>query len=417
MGIEKFNNDKLLHRINDCSNQIKIREQENVMKKLSLVLLFSLASFGLIQKYLGYSGCFVYFLSIYALQHLLHRHQPKVVTNYSKYLILILLLLLTCAFVIFKILFPQWELRVDRNEALDIAVRHLINGEYIYNSKTQLNNPISPLPGAVFLSVPFVLLGSSSYQNFFWLFVLIYLLWKMESQTYKLLCFLISMCTCLAFSQEWLFGGDLISNNFYILIAVLGIIAVWKENDSSTELTTLSTKKYSLAVFFGVTLSSRPNYVFWFVLVYLFMLRRYQLKRVLPFAIVTIMTVTLVTLPFWLYNPTKFSPLHTANKIGGFDGLWIYIILFTSIICSLFAALYANNWNQLIKWGALIQIIPILFLICISSIKNGHLDFSPTKERYGLNYIVPGLITYFYTITSGRCLNLNPTIIVDMAES
>ena len=59
----------------------------------------------------------------------------------------------------------------DSDDALNIAANELMHGRYPYSPRTYLDNPISPMPGAVLLAVPFVLLGSSVYQNLFWLFV------------------------------------------------------------------------------------------------------------------------------------------------------------------------------------------------------------------------------------------------------
>ena len=57
----------------------------------------------------------------------------------------------------------------DSDDALEITTRELAAGRYPYYVQTYLGNPPIPLPGAMFLSLPFVLLGLVAAQNLFWL--------------------------------------------------------------------------------------------------------------------------------------------------------------------------------------------------------------------------------------------------------
>ena len=42
----------------------------------------------------------------------------------------------------------------DSDEALDMATRGLLRGEYPYHQQTYLDNPISQMPGSLFLAAP-----------------------------------------------------------------------------------------------------------------------------------------------------------------------------------------------------------------------------------------------------------------------
>ena len=63
----------------------------------------------------------------------------------------------------------------DRADALNVALRALLAGHQPYRQLTYLRNPLTPLPGALLLALPFYLLGTSALQNLFWAPVLIVL--------------------------------------------------------------------------------------------------------------------------------------------------------------------------------------------------------------------------------------------------
>jgi hypothetical protein len=60
----------------------------------------------------------------------------------------------------------------DVDDAMRIATTELILGHYPYYLKTYLGWPISPLPGAIFLAVPWAVSGLLQLQNVFWIGVL-----------------------------------------------------------------------------------------------------------------------------------------------------------------------------------------------------------------------------------------------------
>jgi hypothetical protein len=56
----------------------------------------------------------------------------------------------------------------DRDDALLDATSALLRGEFPYSRPTYLGNPITPLPGALLLAVPFVLAGNAALANALW---------------------------------------------------------------------------------------------------------------------------------------------------------------------------------------------------------------------------------------------------------
>lgn len=59
----------------------------------------------------------------------------------------------------------------DGDDAIELAINELRAGHYPYYAKTFLGNPITPMPGALLLALPFYLLGNATLQNLFWLAV------------------------------------------------------------------------------------------------------------------------------------------------------------------------------------------------------------------------------------------------------
>lgn len=78
--------------------------------------------------------------------------------------------------VAFAVLFPQLNSQMpgqgsDRDDALNVAIAAMFRGEYPYAQTTYLGNPITPLPGALLLAIPFWSLGNAALQAVAWLAV------------------------------------------------------------------------------------------------------------------------------------------------------------------------------------------------------------------------------------------------------
>jgi len=89
----------------------------------------------------------------------------------SARLVLLMTLLLIAAFIV---LYPVARSGLfgpgsDRDDALNVALQALLSGHYPYYAQTYLGNPPTPMPGALLLALPFFALGTSAWQNLFWL--------------------------------------------------------------------------------------------------------------------------------------------------------------------------------------------------------------------------------------------------------
>ena len=110
----------------------------------------------------------------------------------------------------------------DRDDALNLAAGALLHGRFPYSQRTYLGDLITPMPGAVLLAAPFVLLGTSAWQNLFWLPAL-YLAGRrlLADPRLALLLWWSVLGLSPAVLQELVSGGDLLSNALYVPLLVL----------------------------------------------------------------------------------------------------------------------------------------------------------------------------------------------------
>ena len=242
------------------------------------------------------------------------RFRKLVPSQYDAYLVSGFVVVLL---VIFHSAYPylnQYQGGSDRDEALDIATTELVSGRYPYYVKAQVSwlpleeaerraTPISPLPGELFLAAPFLLVfGSAVYQTFFWLLVFYFFVRK-HLQRHSLVVWFVVFLTPITW-HEVLTGGDYLANALWVtMLSLLSLSAIQRHSSGGL--------KWFYLILFGIGLSSRANVLL--VLPAYFAVLTYFEKwwRALGYFLVPIGTCLLVTVPFYLYDPLHFSPLHT----------------------------------------------------------------------------------------------------------
>jgi len=355
---------------------------------MSLVL----PSFGIVHKYGGIAGVTAYaFLSSLAL--MLFVGYRTAIAGYAfrltdrkvKLLTAGTFFLLVIAFVV---VYPMANSGVygrgsDGDEALNLATTELLHGRYPYYPTTYLGNLISPLPGALVLAIPFVVLGNAAYQNLFWLVVFVV---AMASYLKDLRSALLLFWVILALSPIVLYtfviGSDYASNSLYVLLGIL-----WMTTARSRP-TPRRWDGVLPAILLGVGLSSRANFLLLLPLVLFARARIAGWGSALRLSLIVCTTVAAVTLPFYVYDPHGFSPLHTYNKLGQFDSVvpraGIAIPLLTSIL-GLLLALRPTSKQDPSSWlgkCAIVLAFPVVCGIVLSTIKSGTLE--PEFWSFGL---------------------------------
>jgi hypothetical protein len=99
-----------------------------------------------------------------------------------------------------------------------------------------------------------------------------------------------------------------------------------------------------------------------------------------------------ITLPFYLYDPVGFSPLHTVGKLKQFESVLPHagpLILAVCGMAALVLSLQRMDVSRFFRNCAIVQAIPVLFGMVLSLISMGApgLVFS----EYGLAFLFFGV--------------------------
>ncbi len=196
----------------------------------------------------------------------------------------------------------------DRDDALNIATTELLEGRFPYYQRTYHGNPISPLPGALVLAIPFVWLGNSAYQNLFWLVALMATVSRLLNDPRPAVILLVIIFALSpAVLNEFVTGGDLLANAIYVLLFL-----VWSTSAAADARASPWTKGI-LAAGLGLALASRGHFALLLPLACAAVVQRIGMRAAIPYAALVCVAFTLATVPLYLYDPAGFSPLHTAS--------------------------------------------------------------------------------------------------------
>ena len=365
----------------------------------TMLLSFSLLipSMATIQKYLGVGGAILYALLggtlVYCGYVLVQRVRVPIVGERAA--LRLLAVTWITLFVVFRILYPLANSGAlgpgsDRDDALEIGTRAVLRGEYPYYLRTYLQNPISPLPGAMILAVPFVLLGNSAYQNLFWLLLFVIMCRSFtRSWSKPLFVFWVVLVFSPSVMRELVTGGDLLANSIYVIVFMSWLVKSAQLQNRRRWQAILS------AVLLGIGLSSRLNFIFLLPLAFATLVRLRGWRYALFQCGIVCLVFFMVTLPYYLYDPHGFSPLHTAGKLGQFRGVFphpeLVIVALTGIV-----TLYLSSWrgstnlSVMFGHGTIVLAIPIMCAVVLSSVQRAALDFRMTS--YGLSFLFCGVI-------------------------
>jgi hypothetical protein len=225
---------------------------------------------------------------------------------------------LACLLIAFVVLYPLANSgRIgpgsDRDEALNTADAELLAGRYPYYPRTYLGAPVTPMPGALLLALPFHLLGNAAYQNVFWMVAFLGLLAAgVGSLRLALLTLLFSLAGSPELLKEFAIGGDFGTNAIYVLIFTQ--LLVWTVASARSRVMGVVA-----AVAFGMACSSRPNFVLLAPLVFASLTNRVGWRRAAAYLGIALLAAAGMTLPFYFHDPHNFSPLHVTTFVSDLD--------------------------------------------------------------------------------------------------
>jgi len=367
-----------------------------------------------VEKYAGYLGLVLFLILgpvgfLIGYQHITSRFLNIVTERQSIYLAIATILALSIAFMI---VYPIVDSGVvgggsDRDEALDLAAREFLGGHYPYYPLTYLGALITPLPGAVLLSIPFVLLGTSAYQNLFWLgmFFVFARSYFNDGRIALLLLWITALSPLML--QQLVTGGDLLANSLYVTISLWLVGRVVPDENSAVW------KKILTAILFGLALSSRANYTVLLPLVFSMLIQHSGWRTSMLYTSITYTTFCVITLPFYIYDPEGFSPLHVRGFFENFDSIIPHIKIVFPFGMGATAVILAfqrmgRDQSTLMRNCAIVQGFPVLLAIVLSSVEAGSLSFGLVS--YGASSLFFGVVAMWGLLASKKPTTLRSNI-------
>ncbi|HEX5215632.1 MAG TPA: hypothetical protein VFV98_09230 [Vicinamibacterales bacterium] len=243
----------------------------------------------------------------------------------------------------------------DDDDAHEVGVRAVLRGENPYAQQTYLGNSISPMAGALLLAAPFVLADIVAAQNVFWLMVLFLVLARERGGPPIALGLCWAALLCLAVLHDLATGTSHLANGIYVAV---GLAWLTRAHGSTAS-----------AIFLGVTLASRANFLFVLPCALGWLWRRESAGIALRAGMWTAGTTALLIVPFYLANPGGFAPFFTFNKLLRYDTFMPGAAVATASITALAAivvGMRATSRASLFGGCAVIQAIPVAAVLGVS---------------------------------------------------
>lgn len=364
---------------------------------LAFSLLFP--SLGEVQKYLGNRGVAVYVIIastvlVIGYRYILPWFVSKVTERQALGLSVMTLLFLI---VVFAAIYPIANSGIvgrgsDSDEGFNIAVMELLHGRNPYHIRTYLGNPLVQMPGSVLLTAPFVLLGNSAYQNFFWLaafFLLVKVYLEDWRFTFLLMWAVLALCPTVL--QQVVVGSDYAANGVYILVFIWLLVNCAPRRDISIW------KKIIAAVLLGIGLSCRGNFLWLLPLVFSQLVQNPGWKPAFGYTVLTLLAFCAVTFPFYFFDPQAFVPFSVQyDRLAQFQEILPFAgIVIPSIGIMITFALSLQRMGKdcrvLFRNCAVVQGFFVLCGVVLSSIQAGKPYFGWTS--YGLFFLFFGALT------------------------
>lgn len=372
-------------------------------------LLLAFISSGFVQKYLGTAGLLGYTLILVACLLGIGRASILIETFVNRRELATITWFVIALGTAFLSLHPFEDSRgpgksSDRDEGLEIAVHRLLDGENPYYPQNEVAGPLSLLPGAILLSVPFVLTGYVGLQNVFWMGMFLWVAarhFRSTSPGLTGLAFTLILSPSVLY--EFVSGGDMIANGCYVACALVLAWEFW----SRPGLPVLSA--IGSALFLATALASRANFILLAPVFGAFIWKAAGIRRAISAGMVIAVIYLAIVLPFYLVDPQAFTPLMSRHKLAFAAGVipWAdkAMIGATTLTCLGFSIwiLTAKNppgTSMLFRICTFVTLTPMLCAVTVASWIHGSPDFRFMHDRFGLMYL------YFAILGWGAALRI-----------
>jgi hypothetical protein len=362
-----------------------------------------------VEKYLGTAGAGLYLIAGVAIlvasrAYLIPAFVSRVSTRVAWWLALGTIAVLA---VLFFRIYPLVNAGIigggsDSDDALNLATRALLHGEYPYRIRTYLGSPATYLPGSLLLAVPFVLLGNAAYQDLFWLAVFLLAMTIYLEDIRQAVLLLWATLLCSRVLQSLVTGGELLASSIYaVLFVLLAMRALGAERPRSV--------RWLAASLLGLGLSSRVNYLLLLPVIVSAGIQKVGWKETAGFTAVIVGTMLAVILPFWLYDPQTFwvACLTEQNFAAR---LLIDVLPHADLALPLASALVAvavacrrvgATWEvDLLANCALTQAFPVVAMVVLASVESRRLDLH--FSGYGVHFLFFGAVASWNRFVARR---------------
>jgi hypothetical protein len=359
---------------------------------LGFACLLLIPSFDMPLKYLGLGGMIGYF--VVGLIGILIAHYflvPRLFPLLTERVSLILLVLTGLGLIVLvAIVYPlansgRFGGGSDMDEALIIGATELLHGRFPYYQKTYFGLTLAPMPGSFILAIPFAVAGLIAFQNIFWLGAWAAAMKKFLGRySYALL----GVWTVLAISpsayQVMVTGSDHISNTLYILVPMWMVIASLNGRMSGSFI------PFAASVLIGVGLSSRSNFLLLTPLFFSVLVQTAGLKQAVKYCTIVAITFIVVTVPFYLYDPSGFAPVsHSVGRLEPFNSVLPYASIIVPLATALLTGILSltrmgEDCAAFFRNCAIVQIFALYFPSILYAIWKDELSLYMGSAGYGM---------------------------------
>jgi len=364
---------------------------------LAFCLLFP--SCGVIQKYFGNVGLLIYLVAATALLWFAYRYVCELLLSRlsERQAQLLSAVTFLALIVVFALVFPRANVHVagrgsDADDALNQAASELLHGRYPYYVQTYLQNAIANFPGAILLAAPFVLLGTSAYQNLFWFGVFFFAVSRLTQSFGRGLVIVWTLLILSPVVMNYVVtGGDDLANSIYVLVFML-LTVKWASADAP------AWKRVLAALLLGIGLSSRANFLLVMPQLFAALTIKAGWRAALRYLMVAGAAFTAVTVPFWIHDPAGFTPLHAqAHKVAEFQAILPFAGPVVPALGGCIALVLA--WRNLklrretwLRDCAIVQAFLVICVTTLTAIQTGTLSLTSTS--YGVFFLFFGVLAF-----------------------
>ncbi len=388
----------------------------DVRGRLPLILVFAIfllvPSFDTALKYFGAVGVVVYFFTGTLFLLLLDRFAlpiffSTISDKAADYLATAMFVLLAAAAMYLGPIANSGRFGggSDADDALLIAANELANGRFPYYVVTYLGNQIGPMPGSILFAMPFSLTGTIQLQNVVWLavFYLAVRYFEKSSATALGLVWILLVLSPTVL-QNIATGADYVSNTIFVLVFMWMLVRSASSNTSA-----IVSNGVIAAILLGIALSSRSTFFLLMPLLLSVLVQVSGWSNSIKYLSISAIAFLVVTVPFWLYDPSGFAPLHVQGaKLAAVESVLRFAAVIVPVSAGALSIILSfqtmrNDCTRFFLNCAIVQMFVLIFTSVLYTLKLQRLDLFVAQSGYGMFTLFFGVSAawmYLYRYTA-----------------